>query len=139
MLTPNCIDDSVKAIKEQGVDFIHGNAIEVTQSSGKMITKRPVITFPTFQNLLNKNTIHSATLMYKREVFERLGGFGESNKLKSFEEYEFNLRCLKAGVRIGYCNAPLAIYRRHPDQLIRTVDKIKRRQYRNELVNSYQW
>ena len=39
------------------------------------------------------------------------------------EEYEFNLRCLNAGFKIGYCNSELAIYRRHPNQKVRTVSK----------------
>lgn len=137
MLTPNCIDDSVRAIEEQGVDIIHGNALQLSQRTGKNIVWKPSITNPTLQNLLNKNTIHSATLMYRREVFEKVGRFNESDKVRSFEEYEFNLRCLQAGMKIGYCNSTLAFYRRHPKQLIRTTSKEQRNKYRKEIVNFY--
>ena len=133
MLTENCIEDSVKAIEDQGVDFIHGNATEMQQKTGKRITKRPKITQPTIQDLIEKNVIHSTTTMYKREIFDKLGGFDQT--LHTQEEYEFNLRCLKAGFKIGYCNTTLAIYRRHPDQKIRVATKLGK-QKEKRLVNA---
>ena len=98
MLTANCINDSVQAIEEQGVDIIHGNAFQLSMKYKTHTLWKPTITHPTLQNLLTSNTVHSATLMYRREVFEKLGGFNESDKVRSFEEYEFNLRCLQAGM-----------------------------------------
>ena len=137
MLTPNCIKDSVEAMEEQGVDIIHGNAIQLSQRTGNSLVWKPSITNPTLQNLLKKNTIHSATLMYRREVFEKVGRFNESDKVKAFEEYEFNLRCLQAGMKIGYCPSTLAYYRRHSKQQIRTTSKVQRNKYRMEIVNFY--
>lgn len=137
MLTPNCIEDSVKAIEEQGVDFIHGNAIQHSQESGKEMIWKPSVLFPTLQQLLDKNTIHSATTMYRKEVFEKVGRFNESEQVKSFEEYEFNIRCLQQGLKIGYCPSALAFYRRHPNQLIKKVNKISRKENRKEVVNKY--
>jgi GT2 family glycosyltransferase len=75
--------------------------------------------------------------MYRKEVFQKLKGFNEDDKMYSFEEFEFNLRCLMNGFKIGYCDKPLAYYRRHPKQIIRTVDNRVRKKYRQELVNSY--
>jgi len=137
MLAPGCIENSIQAIEEQGVDFIHGDATEVNENGGRKKTIKSPIPSPTIENLLEKNIIHSATLMYKREVFEKVGGFNESPKIKSFEEFEFNLRCLKAGLRVGYCNKILAYYRRHPNQLIKTTDKKQREIYRAELISEY--
>jgi hypothetical protein len=137
MLTPNCIEDSVKALEEQGVDFIHGNAVQYSQrTGGKMIWIPPVL-FPTLNQLLEKNTIHSATTMYRREVFAKVGLFNETDQVRSFEEYEFNIRCLQMGMKIGYCNSTLAYYRRHPNQLIKKTSKISRRVNRNKVVNKY--
>lgn len=117
MLTENSIEEAVFAIEDQGVDFIHGNAYELRGDKNKVYIPR--VQIPTVQDLINRNVIHSATLMYKREVFEKVGRMDES--LWTAEEYEFNLRCLSAGLRIGYCNAFLAYYRRHPQQKVRTV------------------
>lgn len=137
MLTLNCIKDSVKAIETQGVDFIHGNAVELHEKTGNKEMWKTPRTNPTLAQLLRKNTIHSATLMYRKEVFEKVGMFDESNKVTSFEEYEFNLRCLSAGLKIGYCNSTLAYYRRHPNQLIRTTNQKLRNLNRKEMIQKY--
>jgi GT2 family glycosyltransferase len=106
-------------MQEQDVDFIHGSAMEIVQRSGKKFYIKPKVEFPTFDSLLKKNTIHGVSLMYKREIFEKLGGFDET--LNASEEYEFNLRCLKAGYKIGYCPSVLAIYRRHQGQKVASL------------------
>lgn len=106
-LTPNSIEDSVKAI--QGFDFIHGNANNVRQ--GKAQIQKPIIKAPTLETMLDRNTIHGGTLMYKREVFDKVGLFNEN--IDCAEEYEFNLRCLSKGLKIGYCDALVYNYRRH--------------------------
>jgi len=133
MLTENCIRDSVQAMEEQEADFIHGNVIELYQNTGREVTKRPIIEFPTVSDLLKKNVIHSASIMYRREVFEKIGSFDES--LTMCEEYEFNLRCLHNGLKIGYCPSVLAIYRRHPAQKIRIASETHHVKEK-EMVNS---
>lgn len=136
MLTENCIDDSIRAIEDQGVDFIHGNALEILMNAGAKIHRYvPPIQIPTKQDLLRKNVIHSATLMYRREVFEKVGKMNEN--LWTAEEFEFNLRCLSAGLQIGYCNAPLAYYRRHPEQKVRVVAKGDKDKERELVRNMY--
>lgn len=136
MLTENCIQDSVKAIEEQKVDFIHGNAYEIYMNAGRAPGKYiPKIQIPTMENLIRKNVIHSATLMYRREVFERIGSFDET--LNTMEEYEFNLRCLKTGLKIGYCNSFLAWYRRHPEQKVRMVSTEEKRKEKALVNNKY--
>ncbi len=137
MLTPNCIKDSLETFEKTKADFIHGSVYELSNDSGKVKLWKSPEPHPTLHNLLKNNKIHSASLMYRKEVFEKLKGFNEDDKMYSFEEFEFNLRCLKSGFKIGYCDQPLAYYRRHPKQIIRTVDNYSRKKYRQELVNSY--
>jgi len=132
MLFPDSIEKAVEGIEKQNVDFVHGNAIEIFMSGrqGKYV---PSIKIPTIEDLKKKNVIHSVTLMYKKEIFDKIGGFDES--LNTQEEYEFNLRCLKAGFKIGYCNSELGIYRRHAKQKVRMVskeEKVKEKQLVNE-------
>lgn len=132
MLTPNCIVDSVRALEEQKVDFIHGNALQLSMRTGNKTLYQPQMHYPNVQALMHKNYLHSATLMYRKEIFQRLGGFDET--LNSQEEYEFNLRCLKAGFKLGYCNSTLAVYRRHPAQKVRMLSK-KEKTQEKDLVN----
>lgn len=135
MLTPNCIEDSVEAMEAQGADFIHGAAVELIQKNNKRINYKSSNIYPTFGSLMKSNSIHSATLMYRKEVFEQLGGFDET--LNTQEEYEFNLRCLQAGFKIGYCDQPLAIYRRHDAQKVRTVPKSMKDKEKQEVLNKF--
>jgi hypothetical protein len=136
MLTDNSIEDSVYAIESQDVDFIHGNAYELFMNVGRAPGKFiPKIKIPTVQDLLGKNFIHSETLLYKREVFEKVGGLDET--LQTAEEREFNLRCLQAGLKIGYCDSFLAWYRRHPQQKVRTISKSIRLQERQMVRSKY--
>jgi len=136
MLTENCIRDSIKAIEDQEVDFIHGKAIEMyVQNRDKKVVYTPVIKRPTIQDLLKKNVIHSTSTMYRREVFEKIGGFNET--LNTQEEYEFNLRCLKAGFKIGYCDSVLAIYRRHPTQKVRVVSLAEKKEEKQRVNDMY--
>jgi GT2 family glycosyltransferase len=135
MLTPNCIEDSLATFEETGADFIHGNAIEFRNGSASQYVFRPKITYPTKEQLLSKNVIHSTSLMYHRSVFERVGKMDES--LNTAEEFEFNLRCLAAGLKIGYCNSPLAYYRRHSRQKVRVVPTQEKNNEREMVRNKY--
>jgi hypothetical protein len=134
MLTPNCIEDSIRAIEEQGVDFIHGNALEIYEGSDRKVLFQPRVQIPTVQDLLVKNPIHSATLMYKREVFEKLR---LDKTLNTAEEFEFNLRVLKNGFKIGYCATTLAFYRRHPQQKVRVVSMEEKNREREMVKDLY--
>jgi len=73
--------------------------------------------------------------MYKREVFEKVGKMNET--LNTAEEFEFNLRCLKAGLKIGYCETPLAFYRRHAQQKVRVVPKEQKDKEREQVKQLY--
>jgi GT2 family glycosyltransferase len=119
MLTSNCINDSIRTLEWQGADFMHGDVYELDQESGRQWYWRSPKKFPTLNDMLEKNYMHSASLMYRREVFEKLSSFNET--LNVMEEYEFNLRCLQAGMKLGYCGSPLAIYRRHREQKVRVI------------------
>lgn len=109
-LTTDSIEKSVKAM--EGVDFIHGWAFNEFPTHRQI--QRPRIPNPKLEDMLRSNVIHGGTLMYRRDVFDRVGLFDES--LDCAEEYEFNLRCLKHGLKLGYCEHYLYHYRRHEKQ-----------------------
>ena len=133
MLTENCVRDSVAAIKYFNADFIHGNAIEYYQHNGHQVLWKPQIKTPTLKDMLVRNYIHSASVMYRREVFEKVGLYDE--RLNTAEEYEFHLRCLQAGLKLGYVDSPLAYYRRHPAQKVRVVP-VKIKDMEREMVRN---
>ena len=64
--------------------------------------------------MLRHNHVHGGTLMYRRDVFEKVGMFNET--LWTGEEYEFNLRCLANGLKCKYVDDVLYYYRYHSRQ-----------------------
>jgi len=141
ILLPGAIEQYIKAFESptfENVHFAHGNAREMYLDVGFYSkTYVPSIKLPTLNDLLKKNVIHSSSLIYRKEVFEKIGGFNEDPKMHSFEELEFNLRCLKARFNIGYIDFAFEGYRRHPKQIIRTCDSVSRKKNRRQLINSY--
>jgi len=135
MLSENCIRDSVQAMEEQGADFIHGQALEMYQGTKKKVLKTPKIELPTLADLINKNVMHSVTLMYRKSVFRKIGSFDES--LTMCEEYEFNLRCLRNRMKIGYSPNVLGIYRRHPTQKIRMAPEAYHKKEKEMVQSKY--
>lgn len=111
LLTSNSIADSLRTFDENpSAGFIHGRAINFWPD-GKTTEYVPKHPHPTAYQMLINNELHGGTLMYRREVFMKYGGFSE--KLWTGEEYEFNLRIMSGGVKLAYCDAVLYRYRRH--------------------------
>ena len=137
MLTENSIEDSVKAMEAQGVDILQGNAIEISGDGKILRTYVPKVKNPTIKDLLENNMFHAAAMVYKTDVFQRVGLMNGSKEMYGHEELEFNLRCLKKGMVVGYVDKPLGIYRRHPNQIIRTIDKREKAEKRKQLIEKY--
>lgn len=110
MLTPNCISDSVEAIKH--ADMIHGNAYYITNGkiTGNFV---PATQRPKLDQMLRVNRIHGGTLLYRAKVLKG-NLFNES--LWTGEEYELNLRLLSKGYEFAYCDSYLTYNRQHPLQ-----------------------
>lgn len=132
-LPRNSISESVKAMK--GFDFIHGNAYNVFDNVKQL--QKPRKPFPTMEEMLDNNVIHGGSLMYRKDVFDRIGLFDED--LDCAEEYEFNLRCFKHGMKLNFCPKPLYFYRRHRNQksLGKNVDQMVRRKKIDAIKNRY--
>ncbi len=113
LLTPNCLEDSVRGMRTNPVHFIHGNAINFW-ANGTNIKQIPTIKIPTLQDMVANNIIHGGTVLYDKSCFDLFGGFDEA--LWCGEEYEFNMRLLHEGCLIGYVDAYLQKYRMHKGQ-----------------------
>lgn len=128
-LTENCIVDSLKAI--QGFDFIHGNAYQCYEPNpgnphGRIVPYIPPVKMPTFKQLVmaRSSFIHNPTQMYRMDIFDRVGNFDET--LLTAQDWEFNIRCLSKGMKIGYCDSFLVYYRVHDRQITNTATEQKK-------------
>jgi glycosyltransferase involved in cell wall biosynthesis len=134
LLTPNSIEDRVKLFNYAEFDFVHGNAINCRPDGDELLFV-PRMKEPTVGDMIIKNVLHGGTVMYRREVFENYGYFDE--KLTNGEEYEFNLRLLAHGAKIGYVNSILYKYRYHNEQKSLFGDKEKRRRQLEKIKARY--
>ena len=112
MLPPYSLERAVQAMIDQKVDIVHGNGLEmdINGKFGHLHRKTAPVTYDT---LLRVNPIHGGTVLYRKEVFALIGGFDE--EIHYAEEFDFNLRCLWAGFKLGYVDDTLYYYRRHPN------------------------
>ncbi|GIO11040.1 glycosyl transferase family 2 [Cohnella xylanilytica] len=65
-----------------------------------------------YESFLKGNVVNGCTVMLRKELFDRLGGFDE--RLPYTHDYDFWLRCILSGYPLVYLNEPLTEYRRHP-------------------------
>jgi glycosyltransferase involved in cell wall biosynthesis len=63
------------------------------------------------ESFLEGNVVNGCTVMMRKELFDRLGGFDEA--LPYTHDYDFWVRSLLAGYPIVYLDRPLTEYRRH--------------------------
>lgn len=99
-----------EALKRSGADWVHAGAVNF-HGDGHIITQhapKPV----SLESMLEQNTIHGGTTLYRRRLWDRLGGWDET--IESAEEYEWHLHLLHSG-RVPYLlNAKVYGYRIHP-------------------------
>jgi glycosyltransferase involved in cell wall biosynthesis len=74
-----------------------------------------------FDDLLASNFISTLTVIVRREMFERAGGFDESMALRGLEDYQLWLRMATVGKFKGV-PAVLAHYRQHDDNISRVPE-----------------
>jgi glycosyltransferase involved in cell wall biosynthesis len=89
----------------------HRAAIEVVNEGVKYVSGNEDITTAgnAFRKMLTKNRIGGTSMVVaRRDFLVEVGKFDEG--LKSLQDYELWLRCLKNGCRIGFLDVPLTCY-----------------------------
>lgn len=65
--------------------------------------------------LYDENFLLPSTTMFRRSVWEKVGGF--SREYSAAADWDYYLRCIAAGMRFGFVPRELCFYRRHPGAL----------------------
>lgn len=112
MLTPDSVLHTVEYfIDHYDVDFVHGNAITLRGTTESHYIAP--IEEPTLEQMIQLNRLHGGTVSYRADIFRH---FQFDEDLWTGEEYDFNMKIMKAGATIGKIPFPLYIYRRHGKQ-----------------------
>ena len=113
-LTINSISETVRYFEENPqFDFLHSKAYNRWEATRREEIWIPPVSYPTLQQMITVNRLHGGTVAYRAECFKN-NRFNE--KLWTGEEYEFNMRLLSQGYKIGYLPSVTYIYRRHHKQ-----------------------
>ena len=123
MLDIEAIQNLVECFKcNPDCSLIVGNGYNVNENyrfgeepqkyNGRLLyEKQPDFSGDYMLRLLERDNIAAPAVMLKREVFARFGYFNEE---MVYEDWEYWLRIVKAGGKIGYCNHTVVFYRRSP-------------------------
>lgn len=112
---PNYLEVQVRKLDEDPTaDIVYPNAVIFGQAPG-------LVEFPrskgevTFVSLVRETCVVVVSVLARRRAFERVGLFDEN--LRSCEDFDMWLRCVKSGSRIIYHPHVLVRYRRRPGSL----------------------
>ena len=107
-------DDSLQVRLDamEDYDFIHAKGLIFET---KEIFSPYPLTNPDAElsSMLIQNGIMGGTMLYRREIFDE---FQIDEKLWTAEEYDFNLKLLYHGKRLGFCDEITYLYRHHSEQ-----------------------
>lgn len=87
---------------------------EVPWLRGRGLASVRTYSGPVYERLVWGNFIHPPTVLVRRAVFEKVGGFDET--IPYVADYDWFLRASRLGP-VGYLDAPLLKYRYSPDQM----------------------
>lgn len=121
----NAIERLVKALNENKSDLVYSNFTNIDKNCARIGAYEAE---PAWK-LLYKNVV-GASFLYKRQLFEELGGFDE--QLFLLEDYDFWRRAFLSGAKLTPVKEYLYFYRRHTNSLT-----AKRREEIEEIKAKY--
>jgi len=125
LIPDNYIQENIKII-DNGVDISYSDS----QCFGT-INKR--FNWPNFNiEILRQNNFIHCAAMYRREVWEKVGGYDESFIYGS-EDYDFWLRAAKLGFNFKKCEKTHLLYRRTNETMIDSVSHLHVNEIKEQL------
>ncbi len=135
---PSKLEQSVKALRE-GADLIYHGCIQIREDRRGNIQKRKYrfrqVRSPVLQDLLlYGNAISSSSVVVKKELMDKVGGFSEDREIIAAEDYETWLRISKHTEKFKMLDDCLFVYSWGADNLS-SSDKTIRHCHR--IINLY--
>ncbi len=107
---PNRLEEELHYLQEHGLDMV-GSMIRKIDESGRQLPTAPQRHYSPEQisrRLMLTACLPHPTWLVRREVYETLGVY---RQMPRCEDYDFMLRAVKKGYRLGLCDAVLLEYR----------------------------
>ena len=121
MLMPKGISNRYDKII-QGYDMVHGPAMDLYGEKTRM-SKLWGQWMKSKKDASCYRLVHAQGVMVRRDVHERVGLYDESMRCKS--DREMWARVFNHGLKIGWVEDPVSIYRIHPKQMHKSKEKLR--------------
>lgn len=122
----------------QRFSIISSNAVRVEGNKNLGLAlnyEKPVITF---KDLLKLNFVVNSSVIIKKDLVIRAGGFNESEKFRAIEDYLLWLK-VSSSENIGYINEGLTFYRDEPQDSVRKFSGTEKQQKRAVFKELLSW
>lgn len=136
MFPPRSLEQRHRIMTLTDAHFCHGCA-EIIKPDKSVVPFMPRLQYPYLEDMIINNVINGGTVMYRRDCFDLFGWFDE--RLKTAEEYDYNMKLLSKGARIEYVDEITYIYRKHNQQksfIHNQKEMIKWRTKQRELIRA---
>jgi glycosyltransferase involved in cell wall biosynthesis len=108
IMRPNCIEEHMKLADKNTIVTCGLMAF-----GSESYTARPEVA--SYELLMKRNVIYSNSV-FPKNLWEKVGGFDENMKL-GLEDWEFWIRCAKAGAKFVTSDEVCLLWRRHPQAM----------------------
>jgi glycosyltransferase involved in cell wall biosynthesis len=108
IMRPNCIEEHMKLADKNTVV-----TCALMAFGSEAYTARPEVA--SYELLMKRNVIYSNSV-FPKNLWEKVGGFDENMKL-GLEDWEFWIRCARAGAKFVTSDEVCLLWRRHPQAM----------------------
>lgn len=106
-------------------ELLHTNCKILNENGNISLPPKKGITGNVYEILWEYNDISLSSVMMKKSVFEKFGGFDETRSLSGAEDWEYWVRLSRQGCVVGFLPAFVTIIRMHKDNsTMNDIDKI---------------
>ncbi|KHJ36985.1 putative glycosyltransferase EpsJ [Pedobacter glucosidilyticus] len=132
-ITPEYIHSALKIFKNSDVDIVHANPIFF----GDNDIKRRYISAPfKIESFFLTNSI-DACAIFKKELWEKIGGYDENMPNQGHEDWEFWIHAYKLGAKFHYINEELFYYRIVSNSMITKNTNIKTEKNQSYIIDKH--
>jgi glycosyltransferase involved in cell wall biosynthesis len=110
---PGALRDLAGTLESSGADFVYSDYISLDEESGQQILS--AVAGP---EELDRHCVVGACFMFRRRLYERLGGF--SLRYRFASDYDYWLKVWRAGFRMLPMSSPRYTFTYHPSSASRT-------------------
>jgi glycosyltransferase involved in cell wall biosynthesis len=108
IMRPDCIEEHMKLADKNTVV-----TCALMAFGSEAYTARPEVA--SYELLMKRNVIYSNSV-FPKDLWEKVGGFDENMKL-GLEDWEYWIRCAKAGAKFVTSDEVCLLWRRHPQAM----------------------